>query len=139
FWPVIEVGPDAAAAILAAYKDNRLPMKKGAAPIDAPLADAYVAKREELLAEVAERVRRARAVKDPSLIVESDLTDHVLIDRIFHAQIGEGNGAMTLAGITVSKTLTRYASNSGKSHGWAVYFSWVGSDGQHRASGTTPP
>lgn len=39
---VIEVGPDAAAAILAAYKDGRLPMKKGTRPAAAPEAEAYL-------------------------------------------------------------------------------------------------
>jgi hypothetical protein len=75
---VIEVGPDAAAAILVAYKDGRLPMKKGAKPADAPEAEAYLAQGDELRRQIAERERHERAVKDPSLILESDLTNHRL-------------------------------------------------------------
>jgi hypothetical protein len=41
--------------------------------------------------------------KDPSLISESDLTNHRLIDSVFIANIGTGSGSMVLAGITVHK------------------------------------
>lgn len=136
---VLEVGPDAAAAILAAYKDERLPMKKGAKPVDAPAAEAYLARADELRTQIAERERRERAVKDPSLITESDLTNHRLIDSVFIANIGTGSGSMALAGITVHKQVIGYRSNSGKSTGWAVRFDWIGSDGQKRHSETTPP
>ena len=135
---VIEVGPDAAAAILAAYKDGRLPMKKGARPRDAPEAEAYLAQGAELRIQIAERERRERAVKDPSLISESDLTNHRLIDSVFIANIGTGSGSMVLAGITVHKQVIGYKSNSGKSTGWRVRFEWTGSDGQKRNSETIP-
>ena len=135
---VIEVGPDAAAAILAAYKDGRLPMKKGARPLDAPEAEAYLAQGAELRIQIAERERRERAVKDPSLISESDLTNHRLIDSVFIANIGTGSGSMALAGITVQKQVIGYRSNSGKSTGWRVRFEWTGSDGQKRNSETIP-
>lgn len=133
---VLEVGPDAAAAILAAYKDGRLPMKKGAKPVDAPAAEAYLARADELRTQIAER---ERAVKDLSLITESDLTNHRLIDSVFIANIGTGSGSMVLAGITVHKQVIGYRSNSGKSTGWAVRFDWIGSDGQKRHSETIPP
>ncbi len=136
---VLEVGPDAAAAILAAYKAGLLPMKKGAVPIAAPEAEAYLAQRDELRRQIAERIRREQAVKDPSLILENDLTTHRLIDSVFIANIGTGSGSMVLAGITVHKQVIGYQSNSGKSTGWRVRFDWTGSDGQKRYSETIPP
>ncbi len=136
---VIEVGPVAATAILAAYKNSQLPMQSVAPPVDAPIAEAYLAKRNELLFQIAERNRRRRAVEDPLLVVEGDLTDHYFIDQVFIHNVGTGGASMTLAGIVVSKSLTAYPSNSGKSRGWAVHFSWIGSDGQRHSSGGIPP
>ncbi|OYX76706.1 MAG: hypothetical protein B7Y82_09825 [Sphingomonadales bacterium 32-65-25] len=136
---VLEVGPDAAAAILLAYKDGRLPMKRGNTPTDAPAAEAYLTEGDKLRKQIAERRRREQAVKDPSLILESDLVDHRLIDSVFIANVGTGSGSMMLAGITVHKEVVGYKSNSGKSTGWRVRFDWTGSDGQSRHSETTPP
>ncbi|TIL22501.1 MAG: hypothetical protein E5Y87_07230, partial [Mesorhizobium sp.] len=56
---------------------------------------------DSLRAQIAERRRKERAVKDPSLIVESDLADHRLIDRVFMQNIGSGSGSRVLAGISV--------------------------------------
>lgn len=136
---VLEVGPDAAIAILAAYKDGRLPMQRGRQPVAAPDAEAYVATGDVLRQQVAEFRRREQAVKDPSLITEADLTDHRLIDRVFIANVGRGSGSMVLAGITVHKEVIGYQSNSGKSTGWNVQFTWIGSDGQPRSSEVRPP
>jgi hypothetical protein len=136
---VVVIGPDAAAAILAAYRNGRLPMRRGKKPENAPRAEDYLAKREELKKEISERLRRERAIGDPSLIVESDLTDHRLIDAVFITNFGKGPGMMMLAGIAVSKTIAGYKTNSGKNTGWAVQFQWIGSDGQPRMTGWTPP
>lgn len=136
---VLVVGPDAAAAILVAYKQGRLPMKRGQPVADAPAAEAYVAMGDSLRVEIAERRRREQAVMDPSLITESDLSDHRLIDRVFIQNIGHGSGSMVLAGITVRKHVSGYKSNSGKSTGWHVRFDWTGSDGEPRHSEVRPP
>ncbi|RUW54125.1 hypothetical protein EOA32_06745 [Mesorhizobium sp. M1A.F.Ca.ET.072.01.1.1] len=72
---VLEVGPDAAAAILLAYKNGRLPMKRGCTPTNAPEAEAYLVG-DKLREQLAERRRRAQAVKNPSLILERDLMNH---------------------------------------------------------------
>ena len=136
---VLEVGPGAAAAILLAYKAGRLPMKRGYTPTDAPAAEAYLEEGDKLRKQLAERKMRAQAVKDPSLILESDLLDHRLIDSVFIANMGTGSGSMVLAGIAVRKEIVGYKSNSGKSTGWRVRFDWTGSDGQPRHSETIPP
>lgn len=136
---VLEVGPDAAAAILAAYKSERLPMRKGQKPTAAPDAEAYLARGDVLRRKIAERRRQELAVKDPSLIVETDFTNHRLMDIVFFAKIGSGSGSMVLAGIKVNKTVSGYRSNSGQTIGWSVRFDWVGSDGEHRYSEVIPP
>ncbi len=136
---VLIVGPDAAAAILAAYRDGYLPMQRGKVPVATPLADAYLERAPELRAEVAERKRREAAIKDPSLIRESDLVDEDLIDQVFIAAMGLKAGTLSLGGVSVTKSLRSYPSNSGKSTGWGVTFSWTGSDGVQRSSGRTPP
>lgn len=136
---VLLVGADAAASILAAYKDSRLPMQKGVKPTAAPLVEEYIAGSDKIREEVAERKRRERAVKDTSLILERDLVDHSFIDRVFFENIGPGPGSMVLAGITVRKEVIGHKTNSGQNTGWRVRFDWVGSDGQPRHSEVVPP
>ena len=106
---------------------------------DAADAEAYLARREALLAEIAERRRRSDALKDPGVVRETDFQDDRLLDAVFHRHAGEGATSMTLAGILVTKTLSRHPSNSGKSQGWSVAFSWTGSDGRRRSSGREAP
>lgn len=136
---VLEFGPDAAAAILSAYKDGRLPMKRGCTPTDTPEAEAYLAEGDKLREQLAERRRREQAVKNPSLILERDLMDHPPTDSVFIANIGTRSGSMVIAGSTVHKQVIGYKSNSGKSTGWRVRFDWTGSNGQPRHSETVPP
>lgn len=64
------VGPDAAAAILAAYKEGRLPMGRREIVGDAPDAEAYVREAEPLRAEIRERERRKACVNDLGLVRE---------------------------------------------------------------------
>ncbi|MCA1403045.1 hypothetical protein I6F26_00290 [Ensifer sp. IC3342] len=136
---VTVVGPDAAAAILAAYNDGRLPMGRGEVVREAPDAGAYVRDSEPLREEIRQRRRRRACVKDISLVRESDFHDHHLLNDIFFETIGKGPGKLTLAGIEVSKTIHGYKSNSGKSTGWESTFYWVGSDGVRRSSGSGLP
>ena len=133
------VGPDAAAELLAAYKDRRLPMKRGAKVQEAPDAEAYVIEAEKWREELAERRRREDCLKDISLVRESDFGDNRLMDRVFFAHAGKGPGTLALAGIEVTKSLRGFSSNSGKSTGWQSTFSWTGSDGVRRSSGSPLP
>ncbi|WP_061937548.1 hypothetical protein [Aureimonas sp. AU22] len=132
------VGPDAAAAILAAYRQGRLPMERGTEPQDAPGAEAYVSD-VEVRRRRDERKRRTDALRDLSLVREADLLDHSFLDALFVAHMGTGSGTMTIAGIPVTKSLSRYPTNSGKGSGWGVTLAWTGTDGQPRVSSTLPP
>lgn len=137
---VMEVGPDAATAIVAAYKAGQLPMKTAKTrPSAVPEADAYLDKAPEHRRQIAERERLQQAIKDPSLLTEADLDNYRLLDSLFFAIKGPGSGTLELAGITVTKRITDYSSNSGKSRGWRVWFSWTGSDGRQHALEKVPP
>jgi len=137
---VLEVGPDAAAAIIEAYKGGKLPMQKASLrPSSVPGAESYLADARRLREEIAERQRLEKAIHDPSVLTEADLSNYQLLDRVFIAVKGAGEGTLVLAGIQVTKSLTGYSSNSGKTTGWRVAFSWMGSDGRGRSIEKVPP
>lgn len=135
---VLLVGPDAAAAILAAYQAGKLPMNKGAGVAEAPQATEYV--NDEVVKEqFRERRRKDACLKDISLVKERDFTDNRLLDRIFFAHAPKGTWTLTLDGIDVTKDVHGYRTNSRKNTGYEVTFYWTGSDGQQRSSGTGKP
>ncbi|MDX0559434.1 hypothetical protein GOC96_16025 [Sinorhizobium medicae] len=136
---VTVVGPDAAAAILQAYKDGLLPMQRGKTVKDAPEAEAYVHDSESLREEIRERKRRKDCVGDVSLVREIDFHDHHLMNSIFFKNAGPGPGRLTLAEIEVDKDIRSFSSNSGKSTGYESTFTWTGSDGVKRSSGSGLP
>lgn len=139
FDTVYVVGPDAASAILAAYGAGKLPMNRGEPVREAPLAAQYLENADGLRAQIAERRRKQACVKDISLVEERDFSDDRLLDRVFWANTPKGQGSLKLAGIDVTKTVNGYSTNSGKNTGYEVTFHWIGSDGQHRSSGTGKP
>ncbi|MDE3783406.1 hypothetical protein I7G00_04950 [Sinorhizobium meliloti] len=136
---VYVVGPDAASAILKAYRAGALPMDRGEVVREAPLADQYLENADVLRAQIAERRRKQAAVDDISLVEERDFLDNRLLDRIFWKHAGKGEATLTLAGIDVTKSLRGYSTNSGKITDYEVSFHWTGSDGQPRTSGTGKP
>lgn len=135
---VMLIGPDAAAAILAAYQAGKLPMTKREKVREAPEAAKY-ANDEALRIQARERRRREACVKDISLVKESDFSDNRLLDKIFWENFGKGEGTLKLAGIDVFKSLQGYRTNSGKNTDYEVSFHWTGSDGERRSSGTGKP
>ncbi len=84
------VGPDAAAAILAAYRAGKLPMTRGAKIAEAPLAVEY-ANDEALREQASERRRREACVKDISLVRETDFSDNRLLDMNRPGLAGDPN------------------------------------------------
>ncbi|MFD1744486.1 hypothetical protein ACFSE1_03335 [Rhizobium helianthi] len=135
---VLLVGPDAAAAILAAYQAGKLSMNKGAGVAEAPQAAEYV--NDQVVKEqFRERRRKEACLRDISLVKERDFTDSRLLDRIFFAHAPKGTMRLTLDGIDVTKDVHGYRSNSRKNTGYEVTFYWTGSDGQQRSCGTGKP
>ncbi|WP_261319102.1 hypothetical protein [Rhizobium leguminosarum] len=114
-------------------------MQRGQKVEVAPEAEAYLRDAEPLREEIRERKRRKDCVDDVSLVRERDFLDHHLMNRIFYKNAGPGPGGMTLAGIEVSKDLRGFSSNSGKSTGYEYSFTWTGSDGVRRSSGSGLP
>ncbi|WP_432343888.1 hypothetical protein WMC41_13465 [Shinella yambaruensis] len=134
------IGPDAAAAILAAYRTSRLPMDRGTSISDTPSAERYLENADALREQIADRRRKEAALKDISFVEERDFQDNRFLDTIFWKQFPKGGEAtLVLAGIAVTKTVQSYPSNSGKSRGNEVTFYWTGSDGEKRFSGTGKP
>lgn len=60
---------------------------------------------------------------------ETDFT-YTLLDQIFWANQGKGDGELIIGGIKVTKTVITYSSNSGKSRSSEVEFRWVNSAGE---------
>lgn len=136
---VYVVGPDAALAILVAYRAGKLPMDRGEAVRGAPAAEQYLENAARLRVEIAERRRKEACVKDISQVTEEDFSDNRLLDRIFWSNTSKGQNTLRLAGIDVTKTVRGYSTNSGKNTGYEVTFHWTGSDGRRRSSGTGKP
>lgn len=69
----------------------------------------------------------------PSLVREDQFTWSIL-NSIFahHLGYGGGHSEMDIGGIRVSRSVTSYSSNSGKSRESEVDLSWTGSDGEPR-------
>ncbi|MFB4373524.1 hypothetical protein RAC92_08080 [Agrobacterium sp. CR_3] len=88
---VLVVGPDAAAAILAAYQAGKLLMTKGSSVAEAPQATEY-ANDAVVKERFRERRRKEACLKDISLVRESDFMDNRLLDRIFFAQAPKAAG-----------------------------------------------
>lgn len=135
---VLVVGPDAAAAILAAYQAGKLPMNKGLRITEAPRAMEYV-NDGAVKEQSRERRRTETCLKDISLVKESDFTDNRLLDRLFFAHAPKGSRTLKLDGIDVTKEVHGYRTNSRQNTGYEVTFYWTGSDGKERSSGTGKP
>lgn len=123
---VCRVGAKAAAAIREAYLRGALPMKPGVEPKDSKTVTDYIARLKELEAIA-------------SAMTEAELATSDKLDTLFFELAGPGSRTMTIAGREVTKHLLSYSSNSGKSTGYYVGFSWIGSDGElKRREGILP-
>lgn len=67
-------------------------------------------------------------LRDLAGFSESDFT-YTLLDQIFWANQGKGDGELVIGGIKVTKTVTTYSSNSGKSRSSEVEFRWTNAAG----------
>ncbi len=53
-----------------------------------------------------------------------------LLNRIFWTKRGSRPASLEIAGVTVTKSLQRYSSNTGKSCDWKVTFSFIDAKGE---------
>jgi len=97
----------------------------------------YLDSEDALRAKAQARRDRERAyrekVENPESITESEFT-FSLLNEVFWKQGLKGDSSMVLDGITVTKSVTPYLSNSGKSRDFRVAFSWVGRDGKRHCA-----
>lgn len=92
------------------------------------LSEPALLERRRIEVEKAQRQAQANTqeqvrLRDLASFREADFTAP-LVDRIFIANRGPGDGVLTIGGVKVSKINRRYASNSGKSSSWQVTFEW---------------
>lgn len=143
-WGKDTVSPRAARILIELYLAGRLETKTKPVPREAigqvlidyaqselSLKDILNAGKEDEARKKAERLVRLNRPLDE--IPESELTQAFLHDLFMYRKIT--NGSLIIAGVKVSKMLTRSSSNSGKSHDWNESFTWVGTDGEHRQVG----
>jgi hypothetical protein len=97
----------------------------------------YAEMEAELLARAGARrqenaewlAKRDAYVKDPASVPESEFS-YSLLNAVFFEHCGAGSAKLEIGGITVSKMVARYVSNSGKSQDSTVVFRWTDKDGK---------
>jgi len=133
-YPVDVVSPKGAHTLVRLYRAGVLetPPKE----VSAELLD-YIESEDALRTKVQARQDRERAyrekIENPESINESEFT-FSLLNEVFWRQGLTGDSSMVLDGITVTKSVTLYFSNSGKNRDFRVVFSWVGRDGKHHCA-----
>jgi hypothetical protein len=134
------VTPRGAALLLALYERRALPCRGGLGRPDQKLC-AYAASEESLVAAALERSAQREAarqrglgfISDPSKLPEAEFECSIL-NEIFFTKLGpiRGSATLTIGGIEVTKSVSVYRSNSGKSQSCDVGFTWTASDGTPR-------
>ena len=127
------VSPAGARFLVRLYMAGSLPMKSRHSPT-APSSDLAAYCISEPALEALQNVRVARRlayeakVANPQCITESEFT-WALLNSVFWAH-GKLLHEMVIGGVTVNKTVQRFASNSGKHDDFKVSFSWPSEDGK---------
>lgn len=131
----IRISPKGARILLKLYYNGDLILKKGEKISKETGLQEYIDK-EKYFAQKAEQLRRddeykAYLLENPEKIKESDFS-YGLLDKLFWKKFGAIRGAesLVLDGIEVTKCVSVYKSNSGKSQDSEVVFSWVDSNGK---------
>ncbi len=133
----IRISPAGAKTLLKLYCDGDLILKKGVEISEETTLKDYIA-REREFKEKAGKLRqdgekRKFLLSNPDKVKEGDFS-YELLNELFFRHLGPARDAQTMVidGITVTKNITLYRSNSGKSHDFAVTISWTGSDGKYQ-------
>lgn len=136
------ITPEGAALLARLYEEGAFELKRKTSPLEPPCAlKEFAASREALEAQSEQRrVERQEVhaahrdlVSDPCQVREEQFT-WSLLNSIFAHHVGYGGGQseMEIGGVRVTKSVTSYSSNSGKSRDFEVEFSWTGADGELR-------
>lgn len=134
----IKVSPKGAKILLALYHKGDLVMKEDCVPEKETPLKEYVESETSLKEKVREIEREEARIKDlcehTDKVKESDFS-YEFFSRLFWYRFGgfRGTNSLILDGIKVTKDVTVYKSNSGKSSDARVVYSWVGSDGERHS------
>ena len=128
----IRTSPVGARLLIELYKKCLLPMHKNCAISDIPVEIINYAQRDESHKQDNEKEKRFRYLVDnPEEIQESDFS-YELLDQVIYKHRGPCSRSMILANIKVSKNVTTYRSNSGKTSDSTVQITWTDSKGEQQ-------
>jgi RHH-type rel operon transcriptional repressor/antitoxin RelB len=132
------VTPEGAALLLRMYKSGCFELDKKREGVgDASKLEAYAASGETLLRQYAQdqdlaaqkKAQELRWKEHPEELPEDKFTPSLLNDIMWHHGVKGMHVSMEIGGITVTKSVSRHTSNSGKTQDNTVVFRWTGSDG----------
>lgn len=135
-----QTSPVGASMLIELYQAGALPSK---GPVLAPMEPLLAYAAHALTISDIKAVRRQEQeeidskllakLNDPASIPVSDFT-YELLNRLFffHHLKGVGDFNLDVGGISVTKTVLPYKSNSGKSVSYGVTFSWQSPDGVNK-------
>lgn len=129
------ITPEGASLLVKMYRAECFELKGKPGSTDE--LEKYAASGEELLAQHAanielaarEKAQEERWKEHPEELPEELFTASRLNDIMWHHGVKGMHVSMEIGGITVTKSVSRHKSNSGKSSDNTVVLSWTGSDG----------
>jgi hypothetical protein len=132
------ISPNGAQILMRLYGAGGLPMKGAIETVDPKLV-AYAADnrdhRDIRMAENArlEAMRESRhtLLSNPNAIPLASLTEELVNELFFfHSKNHTGVQTMRISGVEVTRTVSKYSSNSGKTSRYEVTLKWMGENGQ---------
>ncbi|WP_238866809.1 hypothetical protein [Achromobacter xylosoxidans] len=132
------ISPNGAQILMRLYRAGGLPMKGPIETVHSKLA-AYAADnhshRDLWMAENARHKAaqdsRHTLLSNPNSIPLTSLTEELVNEVFFfHSKNHTGVETMMISGVEVTRTVSKYISNSGKTSGYEVTLEWIGKNGQ---------
>lgn len=140
-WGKVMCSPAGVQTLIRLYERGHLPCKEGQNPsVDERLIQAAASGKRfsDLKVERDERrrneIEQARKKLERPLheIAEEEFTYSYLNSIFWHHGL-KGDASLNIGNITVTKSCSRFKSNSGKSHDYQVTFSWISPNGGPRS------
>jgi len=126
----IRTSPIGAKLLIKLYEDALLPMKANGSILN-PSQEIveYSNHPDSYEKDCKYKARSDYLIQNPDQIKENDFSYTILNDTIYK-QCGPGSQFLTIANIKITKTVTNYKSNSGKSSDYEVLISWIDTNGK---------
>lgn len=139
YWGEVDyITPEGAAILIRMYRKGCFELKKRNDCLgDTQELEEYAASGERLFSQHAvlkehDKQQRAQELywkEHPEELPEDKFTASRLNAIMWHHNVIGTHSSMDIGGITVTKEVSQYKSNSGKSHDNEVVLKWIGSDG----------